>query len=830
MYCGQCAALLKRSEKAPPSRTETVEVPKEELTTGETFARRYQIIEELGKGGMGKVYKAFDTEIQERVALKLIAPTVAADKKTIEHFRNELKLARKIRHKNVCQMYDLNKSEETYFITMEYIPGEDLKSFMRRSEQLSVRKIISIAKQVCEGLAEAHRLGVVHRDLKPGNIMIDREGNTRIMDFGIARSVEEKGQTDTRSLIGTPKYMSPEQVEGRGIDRRSDIYSLGIILYEMVTGQVPFDGDTALAIALKQKTEPTPDPKEIKTTIPDDLRRMIMKCLEKEKQRRFQSVEEVLSDLTEMEREYPAQEIALSTIRQETEILRRRYKRLFLPGMVLLALVILLIGYGLISRYSGMGEKKWKNSLAVLPIEDLSMERDQAYLCEVMLDDIITKLSSIEGMRVAPKLAVMKDESPEQNLKRLGKELNVQHILELTLQREENTIRVNGRLIDAAEGLTIESFIYEENFLGSFKIQDKISSDIARSLKGRLIKEKFNSIKKREPINIEAYELYAIGKHYLERKYGTSDRQEDFEEGVRNYLKAIEIEPNYARAYWGLGNAYESRYFKEKKKTDLELMKTYYMKAYQIDPDLAEANVGLGWLYFNLADNDKAYQYFKKAYEMDPENATINFDIGSFLRSIGLYHRAKHFYSRAIAREPSMILGYELQATSCMYLGEFEEAREWLKKGLEIDPDHFGLHVYSAMQLMMLEEYDDAKAEIALLEKMRPGLPYLRQYRAWVLAAEGEREKALELIESLSQFRYTVTSVYSLLGMKDEAIRYIKDGIETGFEEIGDYMYSYPFLVNNPYYKNLRDDPRFEEILKTEKIKYEEKLKKYSRF
>jgi len=187
VYCGQCAALLKRSEKAPPSRTETVEVPKEELTTGETFARRYQIIEELGKGGMGKVYKAFDTEIQERVALKLIAPTVAADKKTIEHFRNELKLARKIRHKNVCQMYDLNKSEETYFITMEYIPGEDLKSFMRRSEQLSVRKIISIAKQVCEGLAEAHRLGVVHRDLKPGNIMIDREGNTRIMDFGIAR-------------------------------------------------------------------------------------------------------------------------------------------------------------------------------------------------------------------------------------------------------------------------------------------------------------------------------------------------------------------------------------------------------------------------------------------------------------------------------------------------------------------------------------------------------------------------------------------------------------------------------------------------------------------
>jgi serine/threonine-protein kinase len=198
-FCGECAAPLHPSEKISASVTETLETPKEELTTGSTFARRYQIIEELGKGGMGKVYKAQDTEIKEKVALKLIKPEIAADKKMIERFRNELKFARKIRHKNVCQMYDLNKEEGTYYITMEYVSGEDLKSFIRRARQLTVGTAVLIAKQVCEGLAEAHNLGVMHRDLKPQNIMVDRDGNARIMDFGIARLISEL--TSVRTFI-----------------------------------------------------------------------------------------------------------------------------------------------------------------------------------------------------------------------------------------------------------------------------------------------------------------------------------------------------------------------------------------------------------------------------------------------------------------------------------------------------------------------------------------------------------------------------------------------------------------------------------------------------
>jgi serine/threonine-protein kinase len=281
-FCGECAAPLHPSEEISAPLTETLETPKEELTTGSTFAGRYQIIEELGKGGMGKVYKAQDTDLKEKVAIKLLKPEIAAEKKTIERFKNELKFARKIRHKNVCQMYDLNKEEGSHYITMEYVDGKDLKGMIRMMGQLSSGKTIFIAKQVCDGLAEAHKLGVVHRDLKPQNIMVDEDGNARIMDFGIARSLKTKGITATGVMIGTPEYMSPEQVEGKDVDQRSDIYSLGIILYEMVAGRVPFEGDTPFTIGVKHKSEEPKDPKELNSQLPEDLNLVILRCLEKQ--------------------------------------------------------------------------------------------------------------------------------------------------------------------------------------------------------------------------------------------------------------------------------------------------------------------------------------------------------------------------------------------------------------------------------------------------------------------------------------------------------------------------------------------------------------------
>jgi len=243
--------------------TKTLETPITRLAVGSVFAERYEVLEELGRGGMGEVYRVKDEKLDEEMALKVLKPEIAVHKDMIERFKNELKLARKIAHRNVCKMYDLNEEEETPYITMEYVKGEDLKSSIRKKGKLDEKEAVAVAKQVCEGLVEAHELGVVHRDLKPQNIMIDEKGNAKVMDFGIARSVEAAGMTQTGMMIGTPDYMSPEQAEGEEADQRSDIYAMGVILYEMVTGGVPFKGDTAFSVALKHKTKLPQDPKKL---------------------------------------------------------------------------------------------------------------------------------------------------------------------------------------------------------------------------------------------------------------------------------------------------------------------------------------------------------------------------------------------------------------------------------------------------------------------------------------------------------------------------------------------------------------------------------------
>jgi serine/threonine protein kinase/tetratricopeptide (TPR) repeat protein len=324
-FCNKCGEPFAPSPDIPFTKTETVLTPKKELTIGSTFAGRYQIIEELGKGGMGSVYKVLDQELGEKVALKLLKPEIASDDLMIERFRNELKFARKITHKYVCRMFHLSTHENTPYITMEYVSGEDLKNTLRRVGHLGTGKAVYIAKQVCEGLAEAHKLGVVHRDLKPQNIMIDKKGHTHIMDFGIARSLKAKGVTTAGMMIGTPDYMSPEQVEGIEVDHRADIYAMGVILYEMLTGDLPFEGKTPLSVAVKHKTEIPREPKEFNPHIPDALNQLVMKCLEKKREKRFQNTAEILDELTGIEKEIPTKEMILEG---EKTILRSFLRKL----------------------------------------------------------------------------------------------------------------------------------------------------------------------------------------------------------------------------------------------------------------------------------------------------------------------------------------------------------------------------------------------------------------------------------------------------------------------------------------------------------------------
>ncbi|MBN1165492.1 MAG: protein kinase [Candidatus Krumholzibacteriota bacterium] len=342
-FCTKCGAELDIIE----TPEENVHRAIREIKRGSLLFHRYEVIEEIGSGGMGKVFRVFDRVLEESIALKIINPEIATDKMVISRFNQELKTARKITHRNVCRMYDIGEEDGIHYITMEYVTGEDLKSLIRRIGQLPVGKTIDIAKQICEGLAEAHAMGVIHRDIKPQNIMIDKKGMAKIMDFGIARFIKTKSVTTTGMIVGTPEYMPPEQAEGKAVDRSSDIYSLGILLFEALTGKVPFEGETPLSIALKHTTEPPPDPRKLNDRIPSRLNKLISKCLEKYQKKRYQNVSEMIAELEKIEKAMPTSQRAIfarKPLRKREGAIRTAKKRILIPGIVMLVLAALALG------------------------------------------------------------------------------------------------------------------------------------------------------------------------------------------------------------------------------------------------------------------------------------------------------------------------------------------------------------------------------------------------------------------------------------------------------------------------------------------------------
>ncbi len=368
-FCKKCATPLLPPQPTAPPFTQTLETATPELTTGSLFAGRFQIIEELGRGGMGRVYRALDKKLNEEVALKLIRPEIAADLSTLERFHNELKLARKISHPNVGRMHELMEEAGMHFITMEYVPGQDLRGLIRQTGQLTARKAIAIGKEICEGLAEAHRRGIVHRDLKPSNIIIDRAGDARIMDFGIARSMADESRTGAGVMVGTPEYMSPEQVEGRDVDERSDIYSLGIVLYEMLTGRVPFIGDTPFTVGMKHKSEMPKSPKLLNPNISDDLSGVILTCLEKDREKRYQSATDLRADLEQVEKGLPtAEHVGPSRRAFTSKGTSARFRRY---GIAAAALAVIILGFFAVRLIHHQSKVRWARQKALPAIMDL---------------------------------------------------------------------------------------------------------------------------------------------------------------------------------------------------------------------------------------------------------------------------------------------------------------------------------------------------------------------------------------------------------------------------------------------------------------------------
>jgi len=735
-YCKECATPLFPPKEIPVSPTITIERPKEELTTGAIFADRYKIIEELGRGGMGSVLKVFDNKIKEVVALKLLKPEIAAQARTIDRFSDELKFARKIVHKNVGRMYDLNEEKGTYYITMEYIPGEDLKSFIIRSRQLAVGTAVSIARQISAGLAEAHRLGVIHRDLKPQNIMIDKEGDARIMDFGIARLSEQKGAAEEGIIIGTPKYMSPEQAEGKEADQRSDIYSLGIIIYEMVTGKVPFGGETTSEIIMKQKMKSPPDPKEFNPQLPLNLSRLILKCMEKDRERRYQAAEEVLAALDRIE-----------TFRPEEE---------------------------------KISEKKRKNSIAVLPFADLSPQRDQEYFCEGLAEELINSLNHINELRVAARTSAFSFKGKDLDIREIGKKLDVETILEGSVRKAGERLRITAQLINIADGYHLWSEKYDRDLEDIFAIQDEISQAIVDKLKVKLLKGEKTRLLKRYTEDKDAYALYLKGRYFWNRR-----NEGDMKRAIECYHLAIEKDPKYAFPYIGIADTFtilglwsyippEEARLKAKKALE---------KALEIDDQLGEAYTSLG--YFNFLydwDWTSAEKNLKRGLELNPNNAWAHTWYATTLVGMNRFDEANREFKTALEMEPLSPIINALAATGIGFV-HVEEGRRQMEKAIEMEPTLALAHLWLGM-LSMFPKVIYEKAIEHHQTASDLGMAFALGWLGMAYGLSGKKNEALKTLDQMDELTKEIyisplqrSNVYIGLEMYDQAFEYLDKAI-----------------------------------------------------
>ena len=706
LYCSECGTkLIPAGDMSKPN--EAFRPPPLELTTGSTFADRYQIIEELGKGGMGKVYKAVDTKINDKIALKLIKPDISSDRKTIERFKNEIRTARKIRHRNICRMYDLGEEQGTHFITMEFVPGEDLRSMIKMSGRLAVGTTINIAIQVCEGLAEAHSLGVVHRDLKPGNIMIDRQGNVRIMDFGIARSREVKGITAAGMMIGTPEYMSPEQVEGKDVDHRSDIYSLGIILFEMVTGRVPFEGESSLRIAIKHKTEAPPDPRKFNSRVPIDLSLAILKCLEKDPKKRFQNAEEVLAELNRIEEHISGVERIPSQARLITPKVKRGLsKKVWIvtaASVVTLAIIVLGILFfpSLKPKIPG-----GKNMLVVLPFENLGPSADQ-YFADGITEEITSRLAAIHMLGVISRTSAVQYEDTNKTTKQIGEELGVDYILEGSVRWDrdlegQGRVRVTSQLVRVTDDTNLWSERYDRIIEDIFSVQSDIAEQVARKLDLTILEPERRALTARPTENLEAYDLYLRGREHGDRGWAYLDETE-FDTAIELFERATVLDPDFALPYLRMCYIHSRMYFfgVDRTRGRLTRARTAVNRALELQPNDPEAQRILGFFhYWCLADYDRAAEIFEAVQKARP-----NYDpqlLGYIQRRQGKWGECVETLERAFRINPrdTQII-YELGGAN-ISLHRFEEAEKWFNIALSIYPGHLpaqlgkiGIHILS---------------------------------------------------------------------------------------------------------------------------------------